>query len=102
MPTVIPANVALAAKRGFVRTTSQAYATSLSAGLPGAAAIISFVQDTSPGKWLAVWITLGLALVSPLAAGLASYLSITSKGIPEAYLPELGTVEAVDTSASEG
>jgi hypothetical protein len=80
---LVPAPVKLAAKRGFIRTTSQAYAATLTTGIPSAAAIVTLVQD--PTGWLLAGITLALAVVSPPAAGLASYLSITAKGLPEEY-----------------
>jgi len=83
MSKIVPEHVVLAAKRGFVRTTAQAYAATLSTGLPSAAAIVSFVQD--PTGWALAGVTVGLAVVTPLLAGLASYLSITSNGIPAEY-----------------
>lgn len=85
MTSIIPADVKLAAKRGFIRTTYQAYAATLGAGLPSAIAIVALIQD--PTGWLLAGITVGLALVSPPAAGVASYLSITAKGLPDDYLP---------------
>lgn len=80
--TVIPADTKLAAKRGFVRTTAQGYAATLSGGI-ATSAVLSIVQGEI--DLLTVGVTLGVALVSPLLAGLASYLSITSKGVPEEY-----------------
>ncbi|GAB2457443.1 hypothetical protein [Xylanimonas ulmi] len=97
---IVPDDVVLAAKRGFLRTTFQAYAATLTTGLPGAAAIVAFVQDDSPGKWIAAGITIALALLSPPAAGLASYLSITSKGIPEDYLPPAAVIETIAVGGS--
>lgn len=81
--SIVPAAVKLAAKRGFIRTTFQSYAATLTAGLPSAAAIVALVQD--PTGWALAGVTVALALVSPPAAGLASYLSITAKGLPEEY-----------------
>lgn len=80
---IVPAAVQLAAKRGFVRTTTQAYTATLAAGLPSATAIVALIQD--PTGWLLAGITVGLAVLSPPVAGLVSYLSITSDGIPKAY-----------------
>lgn len=81
--TVIPAEVRLAAKRGFVRTTFQAYAATLTAGGISAATILAVVQD--PSAWLLAGINLGLALVAPPVAGLASYLNIVANGVPREY-----------------
>lgn len=82
MSNLIPLNTRKAAKRGFIRTTAQGYAATLSGGITVTAilAIISGEIDL-----LTAGVTLGVALVSPLIAGAASYLSITSKGIPEDY-----------------
>lgn len=84
---LIPADVMLAAKRAFVRTTAQAYAATLATGIPSAAAIVQLVQD--PTGWLLAGVTLGLAVVTPPLAGLASYLTMLSKGIPDDYQPTL-------------
>lgn len=85
MSQIIPPAVKLAAKRGFVRTTSQAYAATLGTAVPSATAIVALIQD--PTGWLLAGVTVGLALVSPPLAGLASYLSITARGLPDDYLP---------------
>ena len=85
MSQIIPPAVELAAKRGFLRTTAQAYAATLTTALPSATVIVATLQD--PTAWLLAGITVGLALVSPIAAGAASYLSITAKGLPDDYLP---------------
>lgn len=80
---LIPAALKLAAKRGFVRTTFQAYAATLTTGIPSATAIVALVQDQT--GWLLAGITLALAVVSPPLAGLASYMMITSNGLPKDY-----------------
>lgn len=80
---VIDKTTRLAARRGFIRTTAQAYAATLTTGIPSATAILALVQDQT--GWLLAGITVGLAIVSPPAAGLASYLSIISNGLPAAY-----------------
>ncbi|MGA6128845.1 MULTISPECIES: hypothetical protein [unclassified Microbacterium] len=90
---IVPTSTKLAAKRGFVRTTAQAYAATLSAGLPSAAVIVAVIQD--PTGWLLAGITIALTLASPPAAGLASYLSIVSNGVPGEY------VEAALNEAAE-
>ena len=81
--TVIPPAVKIAAKRGFIRTTYQAYAATIPAGGVSAAALIAFAQEPN---WIVAGITVGAALLSPPLAGLASYLNITAKGIPEDYV----------------
>lgn len=88
---IIPADVHLAAKRGFVRTTFQAYAATLTTSV-SASTIVSIIQGEV--DWTVVIVTLALALVSPLAAGLVSYLNISSQGIPGEYQPEV--VEVVE------
>lgn len=81
--SVIPAALNLAAKRAFIRTTYQAYAATLTTGIPSAAAIVALIQD--PTGWLLAGVTLALAVVSPPLAGLASFASIISKGLPADY-----------------
>lgn len=82
MTKTIPDEVRVAAKRGFVRTTAQSYATALAGGI-SATALLAIVAGEVP--LTATLITWGVAAVSPLIAGAASYLSIISKGIPEDY-----------------
>jgi hypothetical protein len=98
---IIPEAVRLAAKRAFVRTTANAYAATLSAGLPTAAAIVQLVRD--PSGWLLAGVTVGLALVTPVLAGGASYLSFLSKGIPGDYadgaVSELAVLDDADRNA---
>lgn len=79
---IIPAAEKLAAKRAFIRTTYQAYAATLSTGLPSAAAIVAVIQN--PTGWLLAGITVGLALVSPLVAGAAAYAQ-NRGGLPQEY-----------------
>lgn len=74
---VIPADVRLAAKRGFVRTATQA----LSSVIPLGAVAIPTTGDALLGIGLAA----GGAIVSAALAGIASALSIISKGVPEEY-----------------
>lgn len=81
---IIPAGVKLAAKRAFVRTTYQAYAATLSAGI-AATAIIGIIRGEVDLVETAVYA--GVAVLSPPVAGLAAYLSVSSKGIPEDYIP---------------
>lgn len=86
--TIIPADVHTAAKRGFVRTTAQAFAASIPTAGVSAASLISLVQDPDP----VVLICTGVAaILSPLLAGVASYLSIIGAGIPDAYRDEIIT-----------
>ena len=81
---IIPAGVKLAAKRAFVRTTYQAYAATLSAGI-AVTAILAVVRGEV--DMIETAITAGAAILSPPVAGLAAYLSVASKGIPDDYLP---------------
>ena len=74
---LVPADVRLAAKRGFVRTAAQA----LSSVIPLGAIAIPTTGDALLGGGLAI----GGAVVSAALAGIASALSIISKGIPEEY-----------------
>jgi hypothetical protein len=80
--TVVPSKTKIAAKRGFIRTTAQAYAATLTTGISA-----SVVLGIAAGEVQLVptLLTLGISLVSPLLAGGASYLSITAAGIPEEY-----------------
>lgn len=79
---IIPAAVQLAAKRGFVRTTAQAYAATLTTGI-SASVVLGIATGTI--EVIPTIVTLGISLVSPLIAGAASYLTITGKGIPDEY-----------------
>ena len=80
--SIVPAATKVAAKRGFVRTTAQAYAATIPAGGVSAAVLASVATNPDP---VAIVTTVVAALVSPPLAGLASYLSILSAGIPEDY-----------------
>lgn len=79
---IIPAAVKLAARRGFVRTTAQAYAATLTTGI-SASVVLGIATGTV--ELVPTIVTLGISLVSPLIAGAASYLTITGKGIPDEY-----------------
>lgn len=75
---VIPADVRLAAKRGFVRTSTQALATTIpTVGITGAA-----LSGADP---VAIAWSVGAAVLSSLGAGVMSWLQITSSGIPDDY-----------------
>lgn len=84
--SVVPADVKTAAKAAFVRTTSQAYSTALAGGI-SATLILSLIRGEA--SWLEMAITWAVAIVSPLLAGVAAYLSVVAAGIPEAYQPTL-------------
>lgn len=87
MPTtVIPADVKLAAKRGFVRTLYQGYAGTLSTGISATAilAIINGEIDLTTAL-----VTAAVVLIGPPVAGLASYFDISSKGIPGDYQDDI-------------
>lgn len=85
---VIPASTKLAAKRGFIRTTAQAAAATLTTGV-SASIVLGVV--TGQVELVPTVVTLGIALVSPFIAGAASYLSILSNGIPEDYTDAAAT-----------
>lgn len=90
---LIPADAHLAAKRGFIRTTTQALAATIPTMGVGGAAL-------SGMDWRVVAWAVGAALLSSVLAGAASYLSIVSKGIPEDYAPALPPKDA-ETGAPE-
>lgn len=79
---VIPDSTKLAAKRGFIRTTAQAAAATLTTGV-SASIVLGVV--TGQVEIVPTVVTIGIALVSPFIAGAASYLSILSNGIPQDY-----------------
>ena len=74
---LIPAHTRVAAKRGFIRTSSQSF----SSAIPTAA-----IAVVLSGDW-ALSLGLGLAggAMTAVLAGAASYFSILSQGIPEDY-----------------
>ncbi len=94
---VVPASVQLAAKRGFVRTTAQAYASTIPAGGVSAAALIAFVRNPDP---VVLACTAIAAVVSPPLAGFASWLSILSKGLPADYTAVVSAAPATLTPAA--
>lgn len=79
---LVPAPVVIAAKRGFLRTTAQAYAATIPTGGVAVGSIVALIQHPDPVIIIA---TAGAALLSPILAGLASALGILSKGIPAEY-----------------
>ena len=80
--TIVPDEVHVAAKRGFIRTATQ----SLASVIPTAAIVIPVTGDALLGTGLAV----AGALVTAVLAGTAAYLSIVSSGIPADYQPARG------------
>ena len=74
---VVPASVKLAARRGFIRTATQ----SLASVIPTGAIAISTTGDW----WAGVALGIAGGIVSAVAAGTASFLSIISKGVPGEY-----------------
>lgn len=84
----IPPNILLAAKRAFIRTTSQAYATAIAGGISTTAILSLMAGEASWVEYIITWV---VALLSPLLAGLASYLNMISDGIPEAYTGKVVT-----------
>lgn len=90
---LIPADARLAAKRGFIRTSAQALAATIPLGGVTGAALSGL-------DWVVVAWALAAAVLSSLAAGAVSYLTILSSGIPEDYAPALPPRDA-DTGAVE-
>lgn len=82
---VVPAAAKLAAKRAFVRTTAQAYGTSLAGGLTVAVVSDAF-QQASAGNWVPLAISGIVTVFSPLIAGAAAYFTWLGKGIPADYV----------------
>lgn len=80
--TLIPRDAQLAAKRGFVRTTYQAYAALLTTGVSATTVLAIVTGELDPTTTIVTGV---VALVSPPIAGLVSYLQISSAGIPEDY-----------------
>lgn len=95
--SLIPKELRLAAKRGLVRTSFQAYAATLTASVPSAATLLGIIGDRS--QWALALTTLAIAVVSPILAGLASYLSIISNGLPQEYRD--ATVEEIESEGGQ-
>ena len=74
---LIPDDAKVAATRGFIRTASQ----TLSSIIPIGAITIGTTGDF----WIGAALGIAGGIVSAVAAGLASYFSILSKGIPVEY-----------------
>lgn len=86
---LVPVDVVRAAKRGFIRTTAQAFAATIPAGGVSAGVLAAIVTDPDP---VVIITTAAAALLSPPLAGLASYLTILSGGVPDEYrAPAAGT-----------
>ncbi len=81
-PPIIPAAVALAARRAFIRTTLQGYEAVLGVGITanGLLALIRGEADLA-----AVAVTVVIAVIGPPIAGLRSWASILRRGIPDDY-----------------
>lgn len=82
MDGLIPDATEVAAKRGFIRTTAQAYAATLSGAVVTSASIVAMVADPQP---LLIAAPIIAGVIAPPIAGLASYFSILAKGIPGDY-----------------
>lgn len=79
---IIPPEVKLAAKRAFVRTTTQAYAAVLATGVTATAVIAVIRGDID---FIETAVTAAVTISAPPLAGLVAYLNVTSKGIPSEY-----------------
>lgn len=82
---LVPPHVIVAAKRGFLRTTLQAYASTIPTGGVSAAVLAQFAADPK-----AFVLVVAAAIISPVFSGLSSYLNIISAGIPQDYQPQEG------------
>ncbi len=90
----IPTATLLAARRGFIRTTAQAYAAALPLGGLNAGVLLALLDLPT----LVIVLTIGSWLISPIIAGAISFLSIVGDGVPDEYTragypardPELG------------
>lgn len=75
---IIPAATRLAARRGFIRTFYQ--------GLASAIPTTAIALGTTGEWWAGVALGVAGAVVSALLAALASYWSISARGIPDDYV----------------
>lgn len=75
---LIPADVTLAAKRGFIRTASQSFAAALA--VVGTITVV-FTADFFLGALLG----LAGAIATSIVSGAVSFFQIVSKGIPAEY-----------------
>ena len=97
LEVIIPPDVHVAAKRGFIRTTIQAYATSLSAGGLSVAMLLNIMQEPD---WPVIIATIIVSILSPVLAGLVSYANILIAGIPEAYTGQQTSLHPVELDVS--
>ncbi|MDA8440499.1 MAG: hypothetical protein M0Z51_16795 [Propionibacterium sp.] len=96
---VVPASVQVAAKRAFVRTTAQAYASTVPAGGVSAAALIALAHNPDP---VVLVCTALAAVISPALAGFASWLSILSRGLPADYTAVVSAAPATAAVVPSG
>lgn len=83
---LIPYDAHRAAKRGFLRTTSQSIASALAGGVT-VALVTSAVDQAQAGDWAPLIVSVAVAAVSPFVNGAQSYFSILGSGIPADYSP---------------
>lgn len=97
--SIVPAATRLAAKRAFVRTTFQAYAATLGAGISATVILGIVTGQIDP---IATAVQFGVAVAAPPLAGLVAWLNVTSNGIPRDYT-DVALVQQVaqDTAQSE-
>ena len=93
---IVPAAVKLAAKRMFVRTTFQAYAATLGAGVSATVILGIITGQVDP---VATAVQFGVAVAAPPLAGLVAWLNVTSNGIPKDYTDVALVKQAVDEPA---
>lgn len=83
---LIPADAHVAAKRGFLRTTSQSIATALAGGVT-IALVTDAVDQAQSGDWIPLVVSIVVAVATPIVNGAQSYFSILGSGIPSDYAP---------------
>ncbi|MGW9270810.1 hypothetical protein [Microbacterium sp. NPDC055599] len=94
---IVPAAVRLAAKRAFVRTTFQAYAATLGAGI-SVTVVLGII--TGQVDIVATAVQFGVAVAAPPLAGLVAWLNVTSNGIPKDYADVVLVQQALATETA--
>lgn len=97
---LIPADVTLAAKRGFLRTASQSIATALAGGLT-VGIVTNAVAQAQSGDWTPIIVSAAVAVATPLINGAQSYFDIHGRGIPAEYKPVIPPTDAADGTRAE-
>ncbi|HWK19831.1 MAG TPA: hypothetical protein VNR37_03550 [Microbacteriaceae bacterium] len=83
MSEIIPSPVKLAAKRAFIRTLAQGYATTLGGTVVSVPIILGLIQGTE--AWVPIIVAVAVAVVSPFIGAAAAYFGMLRDGIPDEY-----------------